>query len=61
MDILGWISIAIVCTAFLIFILVAWMQDPEDKNCECKPAKFCSQCGKKLSEPEPEPEPENLM
>jgi hypothetical protein len=50
MDILGWLAIAIAFIVFLALIVAALMQSPEEDTCECKPAKFCSQCGKRLSD-----------
>lgn len=54
MNTLGWISVAIVCIVFLVFIVTVWMHDPDDTSCVCKPVKFCPQCGRRLSDPKPE-------
>jgi hypothetical protein len=50
MDILGWLAIATALIVFLALVVAAYMQSPEESTCECKPAKFCSQCGKRLSD-----------
>ncbi len=50
MGIIGWAAIAVLMIFLLVGIVVVWMQPPDDTVCECKPAKFCSWCGKRLKE-----------
>lgn len=50
MDIFAWLAIAITFIVFLGLIVAAHIQSPDDAVCVCKPAKFCSQCGKRLSD-----------
>ena len=50
MDSIGWAALAVLLIFLLACIVVVWMQPPDDTVCECKPAKFCSWCGKRLKE-----------